>query len=135
LTLLDKAQIFILPSCAGIVSLACLAFNNFLIIILVTIVIVFLSGMFVMRLGMIAALGHRLILPFPESWLTRVLDGFNLLNLQQLFHTLFVHTCFLWRSNFANVLPHYSFSQISLIHCFIGTSANDVCKITAPDFR
>jgi uncharacterized membrane protein YbhN (UPF0104 family) len=133
LTLLDKAQIFIVTSCAGIVSLACLTFNNLLIIILVTITIVFLSGVFVIRLGAIATLGHRLNTSFfQKPWLTRVLDGFNLLNLQQLFTTLLytlAFYCVLILQMFCLV---NSFSQISLIHAFIGTSAMMFVKSLLP---
>ena len=133
LTLLDKAQIFIVTSCAGIVSLACLTFNNLLIIILVTIIIVFLSSVFVMRLGTIATLGHRFNASFLQKpWLTRVLDGFNLLNLQQLFITLvytLVFHCVLILQMFCLV---NSFSKISLMHAFIGTSAMMFVKSLLP---
>jgi len=133
LALLDKAQIFVVTSCAGIVSLACLAFNNLMIIILVTIVIVFLSGIFVMRLGMIATLGHRLNTSFfQKSWLTRVLDGFNLLNLQQLFTTLLYTLVFYGVLILQMFCLINSFSQISLIHAFIGTSAMMFIKSLLP---
>jgi uncharacterized protein (TIRG00374 family) len=133
LALLDKAQIFIVTSCAGIVSLACLTFNNLLIFTLVTVVIVFLSGVFVMRLGMIATLGHRLNTSFfQKSWLKRVLDGFSLLKPQQLFITLLYTLVFYGVLILQMFCLINSFSKISLIHVFIGTSAMMFVKSLLP---
>jgi uncharacterized protein (TIRG00374 family) len=133
LTLLDKAQIFIVTSCAGLVSLAYLAFNNTLFLACVTIVIVFLSGFFLMRLRMIATLGHHLNASiFKKSWLTRVLDGFSLLKPQQLFTTVLYTLAF----HGVLVLQMFclinAFSKISLIHAFIGTSAMMFVKSLLP---
>lgn len=89
LALLDKAQIFIVTGCTGIVSLSCLAFDNVLYISLVTVIVVILSSIFIMRLEMIATFGHRINTSFfKKSWLTKVLDGFSLLRPQQLFATV-----------------------------------------------
>ncbi|MGD1044681.1 MAG: lysylphosphatidylglycerol synthase transmembrane domain-containing protein [Bacteroidota bacterium] len=133
LTLLDKAQIFIVTSCAGIVSLSCLTSNNTFFIALVTIIIVFLSGIFLMRLRMIAIIGHRLNASiFKKSWLTRVLDGFSLLKPQQLFTTVLYTLVF----HFVLILQMFclinAFSKISLIHAFIGTSAMMFVKSLLP---
>ncbi|MCX6121393.1 MAG: lysylphosphatidylglycerol synthase transmembrane domain-containing protein [Ignavibacteriales bacterium] len=133
LTLLDKAQIFIVTSCAGLVSLASLAFDNPLIIAIVTIAIVLLSVFFITRLGVLAALGHRLNSTlFKKSWLTRVLDGFNLLKPQQLFAAVLYTLIFYG----VLILQMYclinSFSKISLLHAFIGTSAMMFVKSLLP---
>jgi uncharacterized membrane protein YbhN (UPF0104 family) len=124
LALLDKAQIFIVTSCFGIVSLAFLVLNNILLIVLVTVIILFLSGIFVMRLEIIAALGHRLnAYIFKKSWLTQVLDGFNLLNPRQLLITIFFTIAFHSILILQMYLLMNGFSRISFAHAFIGTSA------------
>jgi uncharacterized protein (TIRG00374 family) len=133
LAILDKAQIFIVTCCAGIVSLAWLTFNNLLIVTLITIVMVSLSGVFIMRLGKIAILGLRLNASrFQKTWLTRVLDGFSLLKSQQVcttvLYTLIFHGILILQM-FCLI---NSFSKISIAHAFIGTSAMMFVKSLLP---
>jgi uncharacterized protein (TIRG00374 family) len=133
LTLLDKAQIFIVTSCAGFVSLACLTFDNSLFILVATIVILLLSSIILLRLGVIAAWGQRLNSAlFKKSWLTRVFDGFSLLKPQQLFitvlYTLLFHGVLILQLYFLI----NAFSPISLLHAFIGTSAMMFVKSLLP---
>jgi uncharacterized membrane protein YbhN (UPF0104 family) len=133
LTLLDKAQIFIVSCSAGIFSVACLTSNNTLFISAVAIVCIILSIVIVMRLGMIATLGHRLNASFfRKSWLTKVLDGFSLLNPPQLFTT--VLCTFIFHGTL--ILQMYflinGFANISLMHAFIGTSAMLFVKSLLP---
>jgi len=133
LVLLDKAQIFIVTSCAGMVSLACLTFNNILIITLIAIIIVSLSGVFIMRLGMIAILGLRLNASrFQKQWLKNILEGINLLKSQQVFKTVLytlVFHCILILQMFCLIK---GFSKISFAHAFIGTSALMFVKSLLP---
>jgi uncharacterized membrane protein YbhN (UPF0104 family) len=133
LTLLDKAQIFIVTSCAGIVSIACLTFDNLLFVALVSLVIILLSSVLMMRMGVIAALGHRLNSSlFKKPWLTRVLNGFSFLNPQQLLATILYTLIF----HSVLILQMYclinAFSKISLFHAFIGTSAMMFVKSLLP---
>jgi len=133
LVLLDKSQIFIVTSCAGIVSLVCLTFDNSLYIALIAIVIIILSCVFIIRLKIIATLGRRLNASlFKKSWLNRVLDGFSLLKPQQLYitalYTIIFH-CVLILQMFCLV---NGFAKISLAHAFIGTSAMMFVKSLLP---
>jgi uncharacterized protein (TIRG00374 family) len=133
LTLLDKAQIFIVTSCAGIVSLVWLTFDIPLFNALATIVIILLSCVFITRLEMIATLGRHLNSSlFKKPWLTRVLDGFSLLKPQQLLTTILYTLVF----QSILILQMYclinGFSKISLLHAFLGTSAMMFMKSLLP---
>jgi uncharacterized protein (TIRG00374 family) len=133
LTLLDKAQIFIVTSCAGIVSLVWLIFDIPLFNALVTIVIILLSCVFITRLEIIATLGRHLNSSlFKKPWLTRVLDGFSLLKPQQLLTTILYTLVF----QSILILQMYclinGFSKISLLHAFLGTSAMMFMKSLLP---
>jgi uncharacterized protein (TIRG00374 family) len=133
LTLLDKAQIFIVTSCAGIVSLVWLTFDIPLFNALVTIVIILLSCVFIMRLETIATLGRHLNSSlFKKPWLTRVLDGFSLLKPEQLLTTILYTLVF----HSILILQMYclinGFSKISLLHAFLGTSAMMFMKSLLP---
>jgi uncharacterized membrane protein YbhN (UPF0104 family) len=133
LTLLDKAQIFIVTSCAGIVSIACLTISNTFIIAVGTVIIVFLSGIFIMRLGMIAALGHRLNTSFfKKPWLTGVLDGLNFLNPRQLFATVLCTLAFQGILILQMFFLINGFAKISFTHAFIATSAMMFLKSLLP---
>ena len=104
LALLDKAQIFIVTGCIGIISLVCLAFDNNLVITLIAIVIVLLSSIFIMRLEIIATLGHYINASFfKKSWLTRVLDGFSILKSRRVSNHYNLYTCFSLCNYAANV--------------------------------
>ncbi len=133
LALLDKAQIFIVTCCAGAVSLTCLAFNNLLVISIAAIVILFLSGFFIVRLKIIVSLGHYLNTSFfKKYWLTKVLDGFSLLNPRQLAYTIICTSVF----HIVLILQMFflitGFSKISFAHAFIGTSAMMFVKSLLP---
>jgi uncharacterized protein (TIRG00374 family) len=133
LTLLDKLQIFVVTSCAGGVSLACLAFDDPYLRTFLSIVIILLSCIFMMRLGFIATLGQRLntwLLKRP--WLSRVLDGFQLLTPSQLLSTALYTLLF----HGVLILQMYcllnAFSPISFLHAFVGTSAMMFVKSLLP---
>ncbi len=133
LALLDKAQIFAVTGAAGTISLIFLLFNDLIIIIPISCVIVFLSYVFFMRMDLLAKLGHRLNASFfQRSWITRVLDGFTLLKSQQLFSTLIYTIVF----HFVLIIQMFffilAFGEITVFHAFIGTSAMLFVKSCLP---
>lgn len=133
LAILDKAQIFIVTSCAGILSLLYLTLHNLFIIAVLAALVLLLSGLFIMRLGMIAQLSPRFYGSFfHRSWLKRVLDGFGLLQLKQIIvtvlYTLIFHLTLILQMFFLI----NSFSHISFTHAFIGTSAMMFVKSLLP---
>jgi uncharacterized membrane protein YbhN (UPF0104 family) len=133
LTLLDKAQIFIVTSCAGIVSIMYLLVSNIFIIAFGTVIVVFLSGICIMRLGMIAALGHRLNTSFfKKPWLTGVLDGLNFLKPRQLFTTVLCTLAFQGILILQMFFLINGFAKISFTHAFIATSAMMFLKSLLP---
>lgn len=133
LALLDKAQIFIVTSCAGLVSLVFLTFNSFLITILLIIFIVSISAIGITCLGKIANFGLRLnAARYQKNWLKRVLEGFSLLKSQQVLTTViytFIFHGILILQMFCLI---NSFSKISFAHAFIGTSALMFVKSLLP---
>ena len=133
LALLDKAQISVVTSAAGAISLVILFSSDSFFIIPLSFFIVFLSLTFFMRMDLLAVFGHRLNASFfQKSWVTRVLDGFTLLKSQQLFTTLF---CTLLFHGVLVVQMFYfihAFSEITLFHAFIGTSAMMFVKSCLP---
>jgi uncharacterized membrane protein YbhN (UPF0104 family) len=130
LVLLDKAQIFIVTSCAGMVSLVCLTFNNILVVTLIGIFIVSLSGVIIMRLGMI---GLRLnATRFQKQWLKSILEGFNLLKSQQVFKTVLYTLIFHGILILQMFCLINAFSKINFAHAFIGTSALMFVKSLLP---
>ena len=133
LALLDKAQIFVVTSAAGAISLAFLLLNNLVFIIPISLSIAFLSFIFFMRMDLLAVFGHRLNASFfQKSWVTRVLDGFTLLKQRQLFTTLLCTLCF---HGILVVQMFYfiqAFGEITLFHAFIGTSAMMFVKSCLP---
>ncbi len=133
LALLDKAQIFVVTSAAGAISLLFLYSRDSFFIVTLSFFIVFLSLVFFMRMDLLAVLGHRLNASFfQKSWVTRVLDGFTLLKPQQLFTTLL---CTLFFHGVLVVQMFYfihAFGEITLFHAFIGTSAMMFVKSCIP---
>jgi uncharacterized membrane protein YbhN (UPF0104 family) len=133
LALLDKAQISIITICAGLISLAFLTFNNSLFVLLTSIIIVFLSSIFIMRLYKIAALGHRLNAAFfKKTWLTKIFDGFNLLKPGQLLITVICTLAFHGVLILQMFFIVNGFDKISLTHAFIGTSSMMFVKSLLP---
>ena len=133
LTLLDKAQIFIVTSCAGIVSIGYLLFSNIFIFTFGSVIIVFLSGIFIMRLEIVAALGHRLNTSFfKKPWLTGVLDGFSLLKPRQLFTTVLCTLAFQGILIVQMFFLMNAFAKINFTNAFIGTSAMMFLKSLLP---
>jgi uncharacterized membrane protein YbhN (UPF0104 family) len=133
LALLDKAQIFVVTSAAGGISLVFLLLSDSVFIIPICFFILFLSLVFFMRMDLLAVFGHRLNASFfRKSWVTRVLDGFTLLKPQQLFTTLL---CTLLFHGVLVVQMFYfihAFGEITLFHAFIGTSAMMFVKSCLP---
>jgi uncharacterized protein (TIRG00374 family) len=133
LTLLDKAQIFIVTSCTGIMSLVYLTFNNSLFVVLVSIIVACISGVFIVRLEIIATLGRRFNASFfKKSWLNQVLDGFSLLKSRQLYITIFCTLVFHGVLILQMFCLINGFSKMSLLHAFIGTSAMMFVKSLLP---
>jgi len=133
LTLLDKAQIFILTGGAGLISLACLVFDNPYVIASSILIVFLLSGVLVLRLGLAASLGRRINATlFKKNWISGVLDGFDLLNRRQLFVTILYTLIF----HLVLILQMYflinSFASINFTHTFIGTSAMMFVKSMLP---
>ena len=133
LALLDKAQIFVVTSAAGVISLVFLLWSGSFFIIPISLFIVVLSLVFFMRMDLLAVFGHRLNAAFfQKSWVTRVLDGFTLLKSQQLITTLL---CTLLFHGVLVVQMFYfihAFCEITLFHAFIGTSAMMFVKSCLP---
>lgn len=133
LALLDKAQIFVVTSAAGGISLVFLLLSDSVFIIPICFFILFLSLVFFMRMDLLAVFGHRLNASFfQKSWVTRVLDGFTLLKSQQLFTTLL---CTLLFHGILIIQMFYfihAFGEITLFHAFIGTSAMMFVKSCLP---
>ena len=133
LTLLDKAQMFIVTSCAGVVSLLFLTFDNSFLLVITAMVIILLSSIVIVRLDVIAILGHRLNYSlFNKPWLTRVLEGLSFLNFRQLISTVLYTGMY----HGILILQMYflinGFSKIDMIHAFIGTSAMMFVKSLLP---
>jgi len=133
LALLDKAQIFVVTSAAGVISLLYLFLSDSFFIIPISFFIGFLSLVFFMRMDMLAVFGHRLNASFfKKSWVTRVLDGFTLLKSQQLFTTLLCTLCFHGILVVQMFYFIHAFGEITLFHAFIGTSAMMFVKSCLP---
>jgi uncharacterized protein (TIRG00374 family) len=133
LALLDKAQIFVITSAAGIISLAFFFLENPFILLSITSFIVLFSLFLFFRMDILASAGHRLNTSFfQRSWLTRILDGFTLLEQPQLILTLLSTVLFhciviLQMFFFLN-----AFHGITFIHACIGTSAMMFIKSCLP---
>jgi uncharacterized membrane protein YbhN (UPF0104 family) len=133
LALLDKAQIFVVTSASGAVSLAFLMLDNSFIIASISFCIVFLSLIFFMRMDILAAMGHRLNASFfQKSWVTKVLDGFILLKSRQLLTTLLCTLLFHGILVLQMFFFIHAFGGITLSHAFIGTSAMMFVKSCLP---
>jgi uncharacterized protein (TIRG00374 family) len=133
LALLDKAQIFVVTSACGAISLSMFALKISLLPLLVDISLLVISFLFFVRMDFLAAVGHRLNSSFfQKSWLTRILDGFTLLHRKQVYVTLLYTLIF----HGVLVLQMYffiqAFSDITLFHAFIGTSAMMFVKSCLP---
>jgi uncharacterized protein (TIRG00374 family) len=133
LALLDKAQIFLLTSCAGLVSLLWFTFDTVFIRFGLSLILVILFYFCILRLGIIAKAGHRFNSSFfQKPWLKNVFDGFNLLSRKQVmtttsltlgYHTVLILQMFCLLN---------AFSDISLLHVFFGMSALLFVKSLVP---
>jgi uncharacterized protein (TIRG00374 family) len=133
LALLDKAQIFVVTSAAGAISLLFLFLRDSLFFIPMSFFIIVFSLVFFMRMDLLAVLGHRLNDSFfQKSWVTRVLDGFTLLKSQPLFMTLLCTLCFHGILIVQMFYFIHAFGEITLFHAFIGTSAMMFVKSCLP---
>jgi uncharacterized protein (TIRG00374 family) len=133
LALLDKAQIFVVTSAAGIMSLAILFLKDSFVVFLLSFCILFFSIIFFMRMDILARIGHQLNASlFQKSWVTKVLDGFTLLDSGQLFTTLFYTICFHGILVVQMFLFIHAFAYINLSNAFIGTSAMMFVKSCIP---
>jgi uncharacterized protein (TIRG00374 family) len=133
LALLDKAQIFVVTSAAGAISLVFLLWFDSFFIIPISLFIVFISLAFFMRMDLLAIFGHRLNASvFQKSWVTSVLDGFTLLKPHQLFTTLLCTLVFHGILVLQMFYFIYAFGEITLFHTFIGTSAMMFVKSCLP---
>jgi uncharacterized protein (TIRG00374 family) len=133
LALLDKAQIFVVTSAAGAISLVFLLWFDSFFIIPISLFIVFISLAFFMRMDLLAIFGHRLNASvFQKSWVTSVLDGFTLLKPHQLFTTLLCTLVFHGILVLQMFYFIHAFGEITLFHTFIGTSAMMFVKSCLP---
>jgi uncharacterized protein (TIRG00374 family) len=124
LALLDKAQIFLVTSIAGILGLAFLMITNTLLLVIITAGSVPALLILLFRMELIANTGHRINASFfKRPWLTKVLEGFTLLQPRQVALTSLLTLVF----HSVVVLQMYfllcSFATITLVQAFIGTSA------------
>jgi uncharacterized protein (TIRG00374 family) len=133
LTLLDKAQIFLLTSCAGLVSLLWFTFDTLFVPLSLSLILVILFGGCILRLGTLAQAGHHFNSSFfQKPWLKNVFDGFSLLSRKQVITTtsltLGYHTVLILQM-FCLI---NAFSDISLLHSFFGMSALLFVKSLVP---
>jgi uncharacterized protein (TIRG00374 family) len=133
LTLLDKAQIFIITTSFGLISLSVLMIENPYWTFIFSILTVFIFLFFALKMNIIAAMGHRINASFfDKPWLTRVIDGFSMLNRGQLLTTLLCTTIF----HLVIIIQIYfllnAFENISFINSFIGMSAMMFVKSLLP---
>jgi uncharacterized membrane protein YbhN (UPF0104 family) len=133
LALLDKAQIFIVTSAAGAFGLAYITLSDSLLVAFTAIVIILLSVVSLLRLEILANIGHRLNASFfNKPWLTGILDGFTLLKPLQLSATALCTLAF----HAVLVLQMFclinAFTGITIAHAFIGTSAMMFMKSLLP---
>jgi uncharacterized protein (TIRG00374 family) len=133
LALLDKAQIFVVTSAAGAISLLFLFLRDSLFFIPMSFFIIVFFLVFFMRMDLLAVFGHRLNDSFfQKSWVTRVLDGFTLLKSRQLFTTLLCTFIFHGVLVLQMFYFIHAFGEITLFHAFIGTSAMMFVKSCLP---
>jgi uncharacterized membrane protein YbhN (UPF0104 family) len=133
LALLDKAQISVITSAAGAISLVFLFLHDSLFTIPLYFFTAFLSILFFLRMDLLAAFGHRLNASFfQKSWVTSVLDGFTLLKSQQLLTTLLCTLCFHGIIVLQMFYFIHAFGEITLFNAFIGTSAMMFVKSCLP---
>ena len=124
LALLDKLQIFVVSTIAGVASLALLLISQ-TIYIYISIIASFVFAYFVVsKLSWLVSLGHTLNLNvFRRSWVAGILDGIVLLSTRQMFLTLL----FTFWYHFIIVLQMYllinAFDAINIFQAFVGTSA------------
>lgn len=133
LALLDKAQIFLVTSVAGIFGLVIMTITTSMISWILSAALLFLLFTLLLRMEYLADVGHYINSSFfKRPWLTRVLEGFTLLKPQQvrvtslytvLFHGIIVIQMFSLLSAFGN---------ITLYQAFIGTSAMLFVKSLLP---
>ena len=136
LTLLDKVQLSIVTGCAGLASLAWMTINHSLMAAVMTFLLMILAGMVLMNLGNIALVTGRLPFSFlQKSWLKNVLEGFRLLQRQQICVTVL----FTWLYYAVLILQMYfllnAFADITLVHALIGHKRDAVCQITSSDIH
>jgi uncharacterized membrane protein YbhN (UPF0104 family) len=133
LTLLDKIQVALVTACAGLVSLAYIVIPNLWLKILLTLLIVLVSGIFIFRLERVA----RMIEHLPgsmlqKSWVKNIIEGFNLLRPRQVITTV----CYTLAYFIVLILQMYclvnAFSHLRFINAFIGTSAMMFVKSLLP---
>ena len=133
LALLDKAQIFVITSAAGAISLVFFAFSDSFFIIFISFSIAIIFLVFFMRMDLLAVFGHRLNASFfQKSWVTRVLDGFTLLKSRELFTTLLCTLCFHGILVLQMFYFIHAFGEITFFYAFIGTSAMMFVKSCLP---
>ncbi len=133
LALLDKAQIFLVTSVAGIIGLAFLTISNSIIFSILTVGLIAMLFVILLRMELIADFGHRINTSFfKKSWLTGVLEGLTLLKPRQVvitslytivFHLVIVAQLFLLLC---------AFDRVTLEQAFIGTSAMMFVKSLLP---
>lgn len=133
LVLLDKAQIFVVTSAAGMISLNILYMDSLFLKIFISLGILIVSLTLLLRMDIVAKCAHHLNASFfKRSWVTNVFDGFTLMQSNQLLSTLICTILF----HFILMVQMYffiqAFSNIHLFAAFIGASAMFFLKSCIP---
>lgn len=133
LVLLDRAQIFIVSASLGLISLLSFVLGNLLLFVLAAFGIGILSLVLFFRLDLFATLGHHLNASFfQRAWITRILDGFCLLQPRQL-AVILLYTLLFWGILILQMFCLVNaFSTITLMHAFVATNSMMLVKSLLP---
>jgi uncharacterized protein (TIRG00374 family) len=133
LVLLDRAQIFIITACFGLLSVFSLTLENAALFSCAAFGLIIVSLILFFRLDLFAKIAHRINASFfQREWITKILDGFCLLQTRQL-AVILLYTLGFWG---ILVLQMYclinAFSSISFVDAFVATSSMMLVKSLLP---
>jgi uncharacterized protein (TIRG00374 family) len=124
LALVDKTQIFLVTSCAGIAGLCALFLENLFLTYALFLLSIVLSVFFLVRLDIVSALGHRFNNRFLKAErMKSILDGYALLSLKDKFITLNMTIIFHFIIVFQMYYLINAFEPLPLWPVFLATSA------------
>jgi uncharacterized protein (TIRG00374 family) len=133
LALLDKAQIFLVTSVAGIIGIVSLTFTSTLLISTLSIGLIVVLFIILLRMELLANVGHQINATFlKRSWLTRILEGFTLMKPKQIVITSLFTIAFHGVIVIQMFLLLCAFDRITFSQAFIGTSAMMFVKSLLP---